>query len=479
MIGLLGLYIAFQASRPLFPKDASYSDRAGFYAALSRVRANMPAGDARKILGTPDDVIHDHDELGGYVADEIWNYGTDRHLGVVTLGSVYVQRGHVFWISPRQPDVGFKQVVPEGQFRRLIRLIGGESRGRYDEAAWRLRSANALIDAGHDGAVSALQICESLESPTLEGNIGDLMTLIFEVPDPPGYPVGPEPDIFKPALKPTFRKESRFPMIVYEDIPFVFSLGSSFSTGPGRTYLPQFKPFPIRTKRLRPPDDPFLACERLVASDLWPFPDHARADERFRRPYKEQLGFAMQQVLQLVFDVYQPVDYRSEFPGNGLDLAKFHRGFLKVHAHWDDKLQRYVRQDGVTLVQKKDPAVQKWLPPDFNNLQARVTLQRRGVSDYVNASVEVSSKGSGPWLPEILLVTDAKTGRRFGSVQFVPLDGHSATELKDLDYLAMPIQSGQSWGGGSGCGLTIPAGASARVGLKTREGTVQGPVLKP
>jgi len=488
MVALAALALFAIPPQRLFPGDATYKDRQGFYLAISKVHVDMPAAEARRLLGRPDDTIRDHDELGGYNADEIWCYGTDKHLGFPTLGVVCILRGKVFWSSGQPIDMStgrpverpYLPLMQEAELRSTLRKIGGEDRGKYDRTTWLVRTANALIDLGTAKAVFVLTECERVSKP-YDGpaDIGSLERVVFEVPYPPGYPQDREPDAMPTELKPAFRKDPRFPMILFEDIPYEFSLGFYVGfVGTPASYKFDYHHYRVRSNRLRPPDDPFLSCERLIASDWWPFPDHAKADERFRGPYKEQAGFALGTVLSLVSDVYQPVDYRSEWPGNGLDLEKFHQGYLKVKAHWGDRRQRYVRQDGSTLVDKPQPPSQRWAPKNFNGVHAIVTLQRAGVSTNVSAKIETTALGAGPWQPEVLRIIDAKTGKVIDWIGVVDDSTVGQERRSESSYLA-GRGSKVAWGGDAGHGLTIPLGTALRVELATRNQVLQGPVLRP
>jgi hypothetical protein len=53
----------------------------------------MPADEAKRLLGPPDDVRsqNDPDGLLGWVGTkQIWHYGTNGHLTLGTLGAVYI-----------------------------------------------------------------------------------------------------------------------------------------------------------------------------------------------------------------------------------------------------------------------------------------------------------------------------------------------------------------------------------------------------
>src|SRR5437660_956050 len=73
-------------------------DRAAFYRRMAKVREGMAVADIKRLIGTPDDIRRGEDELGGTVADEIWCYGTDRHLGFPTLAEISIAKGKVYFL---------------------------------------------------------------------------------------------------------------------------------------------------------------------------------------------------------------------------------------------------------------------------------------------------------------------------------------------------------------------------------------------
>jgi hypothetical protein len=230
----------------------------------------------------------------------------------------------------------------------LVRMVAGAGRNRNNRTAWMIRTANSLIDAGPDRALAAFRANDAGGRGHGDLDAADLMRLVFQpaptLPTGPIFPPYPEPNVMKKELRTHFLKSPRFPMIVVEDVPFTLVLGGYIGAGgwPFPT-LKDYERYPLGTKRLVPSNDPFLACEKLIASDQWPFPKHSKSDRRFAIPYRENEGNVMRQVLELVSDVYRPVTDLDSDGSNGIDLPKFHRGFLKLHAHWDDRLQRYVK----------------------------------------------------------------------------------------------------------------------------------------
>src|SRR5262245_48298283 len=77
---------------PAKPAAAPLPARKDFAAKLARIKEQMPAAEALAILGKPDDIRTQEDPGGIDLTHtkEIWSYGSDRHLGFATLGTIAI-----------------------------------------------------------------------------------------------------------------------------------------------------------------------------------------------------------------------------------------------------------------------------------------------------------------------------------------------------------------------------------------------------
>jgi hypothetical protein len=259
------------------------------------------------------------------------------------------------------------QATPEQEARRILRLIdrlqGCES--RHDPLRV-VQVVNALQPLGKEGALAVIDdYLRFSRSPFASGEGGLLVVVrcLFEVPEPPGHfpPMGlgaPYPD--PPE---DLRRSPRFPVVLYQDIPFVGILGYSLFGAPERlaTHLTPYRERgKIRTRPLAPPDNPLEIIDQLVSLPEWPDWDDQPDAGRW---------IAREQALRLVDPVY-PVErdsFDERLSGDDHDRERQWRahaaGFAAVNARWDPVLDTYVagrRGDP----RKIPPAVGPTHPPD-------------------------------------------------------------------------------------------------------------------
>lgn len=481
------LLIAILALVAISPIDTG---RGAFYMALAQVHDGMSPAQVEQLLGRPDDT-RTHEELGGIVADSMWCYGTDRHLGMATLGHVFFKGGKVWgFFSNGAP---FKQLMPEADLQRIMRQLyqGSERRTPRYDPLWVIRSVNMLIPLGID------KVCFAIEQygRVLGGYVyGDqdlfwALRTLFEPPDPPGFMPVPMIGAIYPTPPKDLRKSPRFPMEIVDDVPFNLLRGVSMAGVPESPFwaLSYYRKYKLRTNPLVPPNDPFLAYEKLLKSKEWPWPGHTKAEDRFTIPYEEDEGFALKQVLMMVRRVYQPVDFRVPTGVNGLDFPKFHKGFLALGVRWDPVLQQYVRADGKTLADKKNPPEVTWKPKDMNNMHVTASLQRLAELDYVTLGFTAEDKAATSFLPEVLSVYDAASNELLACI---PVDGRDLSNDSVFNgkaegasarakYLLLPALKLQRMVHSKGLGVNLAKGRRVRLELATRKEVQTSPIVNP
>ena len=246
-----------------------------------------------------------------------------------------------------------RPVAPEPETERNFGLIG-----RLSCCDWTndplpvIQVVNALQPLGKTGAFAVID--EYLRAGGGRGPRGAdeglfvVARCLFDVPEPPGFfpPVGlggPSPDPGDPHGQP------RFPVVLYQDIPFVGILGYSLF-GRAQTIGEHLVPYrewgQIRAQPLRPPDNPLEVVDGAVSSPEWP--DWGDSDwDRARA-----VGYAREQVLRLVDPVYRLPsrhDVRLTYAGGEREWEDHRSRFSQLNARWDPGHSTYVLADGSFL----------------------------------------------------------------------------------------------------------------------------------
>lgn len=466
------------------------ADRASFYVALNQVKENMSRAEVEKILGEPDDVWQHH-ELGGLVADSMWAYGSDGHLGFPTLGRVRFKDGKVWFHQSN--DEPFRQLVPEEQLRRTIRLLGNRApRSRTHDPLWVIRCVNALVSMGKENAIFCLEQYFRVGSPAPydESELFWIMRSLFEIPNPPGYMKIPAIGAMSPAPPDDLAMTPRFPIFIVDDVPFTLLTGitlGGFPEPPLWALRGYYSKWPMREQPLVPPDDPFTSMKKLRSSPQWPCSsqEEEQLNSRFAVPYDEHGGFILDQVLMLVRHTYQPFDRRLGVYVNGLDFEKYHGEFLKLGARWDLETQNYVTSDGIVLVDKENPPAAFWSPDVFNSIKVELTFQRIAETEKVKLSYQMIDS-PGIALPEVVRVYDAETKRLIG---WMPIDANGWLDRwidgKDTDaeeiarYLAGSQIGTISSARGTCTDFNLERGRSIFVVVATRDHSEKSGLLRP
>jgi hypothetical protein len=348
----------------------NYPDRREFVARMGRIRNGDTKETVEKLLGPPDDIWRAPNQ------EEVWCYGTDGHLSLPTLGQVFFREKRVIWEPEvfRTPPrvIGTSggngtppspKVLSEEELRAGMRYLYTNLAIPGDNDPLHLiRVANYLQPLGKDKALAIIGEYARLSSIIVDKHMGSrpvdetwlflLLRTLFEVPQPPGY----MPQMYIGWMSPSPPKNRqdipRFPIVIVEGIPFSL-LKSATLSGEAESVLNHVEYFrqhgTMRTTGLRPADDPFLAFQKLKASDEWRFLSQQvfTEDKGDRRRLDQYEGHTLLQVLALVRTAYDPPIARNlnAYP-NPADFARYYQEFLKVGARWDDKRQMYVRKDG-------------------------------------------------------------------------------------------------------------------------------------
>lgn len=389
---------------PPSSEDRPDAVRAEFALALGRVTVGMAADEVTALLGAPGDVRTERDP-GGVAQGtlEVWRWGTDRHLGFGTLGTVHLDRerrvAHVFGGQGAPPPA---TIYKERPLRRLLRLIDAVPGFRAPHDPLRLiQAVAALQPLGKARALAVIDEYLRVSSPLDDERGGRegvflLVRALFDVPQEPGHlprlllgapdPGGPN----DPRAMP------RFPLAIVGDVPFRVVRGYALGgepTSPEQD-LEWFRERGVlRAKPLAPPDrpldvlGPLLDQERpeVLALAGWP-------DEEGRRELAAQ-------ALRLV-----DTAVRVELPAGPFDEAwATARAALDVPLRWDARTARYTREDGTTLppVVRAPRERRPWRALGAAGATALAVLERRGGLE-VGLELEVTTR-AGAAVPAVRL----------------------------------------------------------------------------
>jgi hypothetical protein len=323
-------------------RQQGYPDRGQFVDRLARIKEGESKATVEALLGKPDDIWRD--------AYEVWCYGSAEHRSLPTLGRVYFWHNRVAIVVGRlgRDDVPpSPNVLSEHDLRDGIRFMDP---GRYaigiNDPLHLVRVTNYLQPLGKEKALTIMGEYGRVRFDHWMDNIWLFLLLrtLFDVPNPPGFM--PELRIWGKIPEPPRDPQliPRFPIVIVDDIPFIFFGGFRSDTPPPpiSTDIVEFRRFgKVRTSVLRPPDDPFLSFKNLRESKEWGY--IAASNER--PDFNE--GDYLRQVLALVRTVYDPPEARRSNIILSLETYdRHHQAFLQTGAHWDERLQMYVHKDG-------------------------------------------------------------------------------------------------------------------------------------
>ena len=393
--------------------------RAQFTAQLAKARPGMTADQITQLLGPPDDVRTERDPGGIRAARtvEVWRYGTSRHLGFGTLGTVHLEAGrrvqYVFG-GKGKPFTG----IAEPELRRLLELIDAvPSYNATLEPLALIRAVNALQPLGKARALDVideyLRVSSDLDDPGREGVFLVLRVLFDPAVQVPMYVGGPT---LAAPTDPTLLP--RFPLILVDDVPYKlvdgYQLGGSPQT-PESDVATFRKTGTLRPRPLAPTAKALDALEAYLAG---PLAAAIKVHDALRVSLYDQ-------ALRFFDTVYRPPNQSAN--GWFADLTNLTSRWKALRAtinqlgaRWDSQTQQLVLPNGTAL--PPPPALPPsvlWDLPVPSAKRARVTLQR--LSDQL-VSVDLRFElAAGVKLPaDELRVVDAKTGALLEKIAFGP-----------------------------------------------------------
>ena len=350
--------------KSLWPADARYQSRVEFYALASKIKDKMTRDDVIRILGRPDRIRKRKGDLLG----EVFEYGIDQKSDAPTLGIFTFRCGKFSFGSTWRAnsdfldtDKPYQQLVPELELRSILGNLDRETPewlGR--DPLRKIRFANLFIKLGDEKAKFILGEFERL------GN--------FWVSDP----------WYKDLLGLLFDSQS-----FIENLPFWIPREPIFlvSTGSGPS-IRRYSDKPIRSKPIRPPNDPFDAVKTALKEN------HLSLDSDDPSAYLEEL-------LMLVRGVIKPVDFRT------LDYIrhdageKYHELFLRQSPTWDADSQSYMRTDGTILPDWPIPPIIRWNLPDLpKGTDGEIYMSRVGDTENVEITLDLAAL-AGKKLPDM------------------------------------------------------------------------------
>ena len=322
-----------------------FHSRAEFRHAIAKIDEGWTKKQVKDLLGKPDDIL----TFNAQKDDEIWCYGTNGHGTLPTLGIVPIDFGKVsfplgFYSREVIPDV---RVIREDEMRATMRKIEQQSmlnHERYSntnecDPLGMIRVANSLAPLGKQKAVAVLTEYFWVDpySRVYRDWLYWLVRVLF-VPKSHQY-VFPIPTLgsYFTSTPKDLRKWPNYPVALCKDIPITIYTGAE---GDGSKPLfglylqEESKDWEIRTKKLTPPSDPFLAYSQIVNSGLM----------EFNR--KEDRDVMREEILLLVRTAYKPNRKPHIGDDDAKDFEKCHQEFLRLGCRWDSKLDLYVRKDG-------------------------------------------------------------------------------------------------------------------------------------
>ncbi len=430
-----------------------FPDRGLFVRRLGELREGDPAANVRKLLGPPDDILTEKDPDIKPDAP-VWCYGTNGHGTFPTLGVVRMSAGKVsFQFSYRFKAPPPKAVIVEGELRALLRKlhVPDDHRLPADDPLWLIRAGNAMIAAGKDKSIAAIQEYEQVAEYQSGLRLLWLLRIIFDVPADPGY--FPRAKVGAYDVPADRVHSPRHPLILVDDVPLSIFTGALHLGPPARVsdelefYRANCR---IRTLPLIPPNDPFETYQKILKSPLWPFPPFdPNAKTRFAVPYAEEEGWLLRSLLYLVRTAYRTKEMGTYSHGyiNGLDFPRYHREFLATGARWDIDREMYLPADGKALLDDTRTFMPTRWKPMVGNVELEVILRRSDTAS-VDYSINLTVK-SGTANGYFLVVRDGDTGRpiNLGS----PIDEAGVLRKKDLAVNGRKGEGNHSLGSGFAC----------------------------
>lgn len=431
-------------TRPVEPGSTSSSvesplrNRRVFVLSLQKVKLGMTRTQVRELLGPPDDVWAGEEVNASRIGmvyrpgKEAWAYGGNGHLTFPTLGKVsFGASGKVVAVLGQSGRQSIHALPPEPETQRILRLI--DRLKGYDQSNGPLRViqvVNALQPLGKAGALAVIDEYLRVAEPYgIYGGRDGLFVVarcLFEVRTPPGY----FPAMLVGAASPAPgnpRNSPRFPVVLFRDIPFVGINGYALG-GAAESVDSHLEPYRnsgiIRSQPLRPPDNPLLVIDDLIASTEWPNWGEKQAWGK---------SIAWEQALRLVDSVYRVEESEFDHRLTGYytkqepQWVTHLRSFAALNAHWDPMRNTYVYPNGTFLPSREEPArvPHTWVA-SLPSGKAEVTLQRRHRS---SVDISMSARGAKPPMPLLRIFVSDKEVKP-GWDQHIPSQGGSMSGFR-------------------------------------------------
>jgi hypothetical protein len=445
------------------------ASRAAFAQAMSQVRDDWTKEQVLKLLGKPDDIWPPNDSSNYVMAgDEAWCYGTNGHHTLPTLGRVTFRRGKVLQAVGGEPAPPAPSVIGESELVKHMRAMHRPERSRFsDSDPLRLvQVANDLMPLGKQKAVAVMR-----EYARVSGRDDTWMFWLARVMFTSSRPGGvfrvPRIGGIVPPPPKDLTKWPTFPIVIVDDVPISLFRGAVLAgfPEPFGWYLKEHeKEWTLRTRRLTPPDDPFLSYKKLVGTDRWPLRRVDPTKTGRIIPFAESEGYALKEVLTLVRTAYRPpgMDQGSYPYINGLDYDRYHDAFLKLGCRWNDARQVYVRRDGSFTPDKVEEYPQhvyrfKGLP----GLEVSVTLGRTDTRS-VDYSIEWIESGKANVPTAVIVFMDADKGHELASTVINVPEPHRSREISRERALALPPHPPMQGHAFIGSGFDLPVGRPVR-----------------
>ena len=340
-----------------------YSSRLDFANRLQKVELLLrsmddghdPRSEIEALVGKPDDVWTVKNDPRFTQLHEVWCYGSNGHRSMPTLGRVLLcksPRIHQWAIGATDRDPNSSNLPPkvsvigEEELTVSMRKIFREPSpsGWGQDSLWLIQVANDLMPLGKEKAIAILEEYDRVNNFP-EGHWIFWLTRVLFTPGEKGY-MENAPIPIRGVPKNVFDSPT-YPILFDNDCP----LSVAHMQNVNGTYFCDFRDYcgsnksdwTIRTKKIRPPDDPFLCYERLVNSKGWPQKDPF---DNYMPEYSQDL---MVEIYKLVRTAYVVPELRTFNPYEEARreiFEKHHAEFLRLKCRWDEKLQMYVRGDG-------------------------------------------------------------------------------------------------------------------------------------
>ncbi|MHC5040048.1 MAG: hypothetical protein ACYTHM_22300 [Planctomycetota bacterium] len=471
----IGLLIGFAAASVQSGETRKAEmTRATFAAAMSKIEEGTPAAQVRALLGDPDDIRTKNDP-GGISAcrvREVWNYGTEGHLTVPTLGSVYIgEDGKVMYVYGGKGQPPDPAVFPEETLRPVLRLLGQVQalNGYHFNPLILIRIVNTLQPMGKTKALTAIDEYLRVSAPLFDRNregIFLVLRALFDVPKDPGAMPVMRVGAPSPRAPEDPKRFPRFPLLLLKDVPLMMVTGYSLagSAEPVENHVAHFrKAGRLRAQPLAPEGHPLDLYPVFVEKALWLYKEQdIEGSNHFEGVGKRLI---INQLLRMLDSVYrlEPDSFGFLFHARKDIDAKFRELSAKVKAVgalWNPDKNQFTFPDGSALPARPKKVYRRciWDLKGFG-FNAELILER---TDGGHVSVDLRRE------------SQASKALVQGVVKVLLVDG------MEKKLYAFPVTNRLVGTSISGTVLRVPEGGKMRAELKLTDGTThQSPVYAP